>query len=98
MIHALIPSIVSDQLAPTHNFLRLRRWHWKLHGLTRLHCQTTRKKCQKWCDLRDRTAERNAETPVRVQSISPEAGGFPDEVYLEMWLVWERKYSARRYG
>src|ERR1700733_11478125 len=23
MIHALIPSIVSDQLAPTHNFLRL---------------------------------------------------------------------------
>jgi hypothetical protein len=75
MIHALIPSIVSDQLAPKHNFLRLRLWHWK-HRLARLHCQTTRKKRQNWCDLRDRTAERNAETLVRVRSISPEAGGF----------------------
>src|SRR5271156_4756569 len=52
----------------------------------------------KWCDLRDRTAERNAETLVRVQSISPEAGGLPTEFYLEKWLVWERKHSARRYG
>jgi hypothetical protein len=55
-------------------------------GLARLPCQMTRKKRQNG-DLRDWTAERNAETLVRVQSISPEAGGLPTEVYLEKWLI-----------
>jgi hypothetical protein len=50
----------------------------------------------KWCDLRDRTAERNAETLARVRRISPEAGGLPDEIYLEMWLVWEKEVLGKK--
>lgn len=29
-------------------------------------------------------------------TISPEAGGLPAEVYLEKWLVWEKKVLGKK--
>jgi hypothetical protein len=97
MIHALIPSIVTDQPALYARLLKTAPVHRKTWTCSSPLPNDTQES-SKWCDLRDRTAERNAETLERVQSISPEAGGLPAEVFLEKWLVWERKYSARRYG
>lgn len=85
MIHALIPSIVPINSRRRTTFEDCACGMENadlLVSIAKRHARNV-----KWCDLRDRTAERNAETLVRVRRISPEAGGLPDEIYLEMWLV-----------